>query len=34
MDMSLEWRKSSRSGGVQDHACVEVAIVPPQHTSA
>lgn len=21
----VEWRKSSRSGGVNDHACVEVA---------
>ncbi len=31
--MSLEWRKSSRSDGVQDHACVEVAIVSSRHTS-
>ena len=25
--MSLQWRKSSRSGGVNDQACVEVAQV-------
>jgi hypothetical protein len=26
--MTIEWRKSSRSGGVNDHACVEVAELP------
>lgn len=26
--MSMEWRKSTRSGGVEDHACVEVTLVP------
>jgi hypothetical protein len=25
--MSTEWRKSTRSGGVEDHACVEVAVL-------
>jgi uncharacterized protein DUF397 len=25
--MTLRWRKSSRSDGVNDHACVEVAQV-------
>lgn len=26
----IEWRKSSRSGGVNDNACVEVARVAPE----
>jgi hypothetical protein len=26
--MTIEWRKSSRSGGVNDEACVEVAKFP------
>lgn len=25
--MKLEWRKSSRSGGATDEACVEIAMV-------
>jgi hypothetical protein len=25
--MSIDWRKSSRSGGISDQACVEVAQV-------
>ena len=26
--MTIEWRKSSRSGGVNDQACVELATLP------
>lgn len=25
--MIMEWHKSTRSGGVEDHACVEVALI-------
>jgi hypothetical protein len=28
--MAMQWRKSSRSGGVNDEACVEVAPLTPQ----
>jgi hypothetical protein len=30
--MIPQWRKSSRSGGVSDHACVEVAQVTAEDT--
>jgi Domain of unknown function (DUF397) len=32
--MSMEWRKSTRSDGVEDHACVEVAVVIDGSTAA